>query len=109
MSGVPSRPPPTPKGGPGAPKVGSFVPKAPLMGEPMSSPWEPLAPIALQPTPCVSPANEQGSGMILEMEVPSPGKVSKAWEMLPVGPRPRNCGVSDQVLLVEDELLRKVS
>src|SRR5271163_893172 len=105
ISGVLPNPPPIPNGVAAWPNVGSFVPNGtPVSGDPIFNPCEPLVPIALQSTPCVSPANEHGSGMILEKAVPSPGNDNNALAMLPGGARVRNCGVSAQVLLVLTEL-----
>src|SRR5437588_9346446 len=103
---MPSRPPPTPKGVAGVPKVGSGVPNAAAIGEPTSSPCEPLAPMGLQSTPVVKPACSQVLGMIVLKAVPSPGNDNKVFAMLFGAPCFRNCGVSAKVLLVETELLR---
>src|SRR6266853_5109100 len=97
MSGTPSKPPPTPNGVAAVPKVGSGVPRPAFIGEPTSNPWEPRG---LQSTPVLKPASSQVLGIIVLKTVPSPGKDNRLLAMLPGAPRPRNCGVSAQVLPV---------
>src|ERR1700722_10015901 len=109
MSGIPSRPPPTPNGVAAAPKVGSCGPRAPTAGEPMSRPEEPFGPIAAHDAGLGSPACAQVIGMMWLITVPSPGNDSSVLAMLPVGPSAKNCGVSAQVLFVFSALLRRVS
>src|ERR1700729_4503616 len=77
MSGIPSRPPPTPNGLAAAPNVGSCVPRPPLIGEPMSRPCEPPAPTSAQETGFGSPACAQVIGIMWLFAGPSPGNGSK--------------------------------
>src|ERR1700747_1717815 len=109
MSGIPSRPPPTPNGAAVVPNVGSFAPNGPTIGDPMSNPDAPPGPTGAHDPAFGSPAWAHVIGMMWLIAVPSPGNVNNVFAILPVGASVKNCVVSDHVLFVFTALLRNVS